>query len=49
VTGTHLNILDAFRLTGKSALVTGSSRGLGAAIALALAETGANLACSFKS
>ena len=37
-------ILDAFRLTGKNALVTGSSRGLGAAIAVALAEAGANVA-----
>jgi 2-deoxy-D-gluconate 3-dehydrogenase len=37
-------ILDSFRLTGKNALVTGSSRGLGAAIALALAEAGANVA-----
>jgi len=37
-------ILDAFRLDGKNALVTGSSRGLGAAIAIALAEPGANVA-----
>lgn len=37
-------ILESFRLTGKNALVTGSSRGLGAAIALALAEAGANVA-----
>jgi len=37
-------ILDRFSLKGKSALVTGSSRGLGAGIALALAEAGANLA-----
>ncbi len=37
-------ILDSFRLTGKNALVTGSSRGLGAEIALALAEAGANVA-----
>jgi 2-deoxy-D-gluconate 3-dehydrogenase len=36
-------ILDAFRLDGKNALVTGSSRGLGAAIAVALAEAGANV------
>jgi 2-deoxy-D-gluconate 3-dehydrogenase len=36
--------LDAFSLKGKSALVTGSSRGLGAAIAVALAEVGANVA-----
>src|SRR5450755_4393009 len=31
-------------LSGKNALVTGSSRGLGAAIAVALAEAGANVA-----
>lgn len=37
-------ILEQFRLTGKNALVTGSSRGLGAAIACALAEAGANVA-----
>ena len=38
-------ILDAFKLEGKFALVTGASTGLGAAIALALAEAGANVAC----
>jgi len=37
-------ILDKFSLQGKTALVTGSSRGLGAAIAIALAEAGANIA-----
>lgn len=37
-------ILDSFRLTGKNALVTGSSRGMGAAIALSLAQAGANVA-----
>jgi 2-deoxy-D-gluconate 3-dehydrogenase len=37
-------ILDKFSLKGKNALVTGSSRGLGAGIALALAEAGANVA-----
>ncbi len=36
-------ILDQFRLAGKNALVTGSRRGLGAAMALALAEAGANV------
>ncbi len=36
---------DAFRLDGKNALVTGSRRGLGAALALALAEAGANVLC----
>jgi 2-deoxy-D-gluconate 3-dehydrogenase len=38
-------ILDAFRLDGKVALVTGSSAGLGAAIAVALAEAGADVVC----
>src|SRR5258708_12693607 len=37
--------LDAFQLTGKNALVTGSRTGLGAAIAVALAEAGANVGC----
>jgi 2-deoxy-D-gluconate 3-dehydrogenase len=36
-------ILDAFRLDGKNALVTGSRRGLGAGMAIALAEAGANV------
>jgi 2-dehydro-3-deoxy-D-gluconate 5-dehydrogenase len=36
-------IADTFRLEGRTALVTGASRGLGAAIALALAEAGANV------
>ena len=38
-------ILDAFKLDGKVALVTGASTGLGAAIAVALAEAGADVAC----
>lgn len=37
--------LDAFQLKGKNALVTGSHRGLGAAIAVALAKAGANVGC----
>lgn len=37
-------ILDQFNLKGKVALVTGSSRGLGAGIAIALAEAGAQVA-----
>lgn len=38
-------ILDRFRLDGKNALVTGAASGLGAAIACALAEAGAAVAC----
>ncbi len=37
-------ILDQFRLDDKMAIVTGSARGLGQAIALGLAEAGADLA-----
>ncbi len=36
-----------FRLTGRRALVTGSSRGIGSAIALALAEAGADIAIHY--
>lgn len=38
-------VFDLFKLSGKTALVTGSSAGLGAAIALALAEAGADVIC----
>lgn len=37
--------LEAFQLDSKNALVTGSHKGLGAAIAVALAQAGANVAC----
>lgn len=40
-----MSILDRFRLDGKTALVTGAAGGLGAAIAVALAEAGAAVAC----
>ena len=38
-------ILDAFKLNGKVALVTGAATGLGQAIAIALGEAGADVAC----
>jgi 2-dehydro-3-deoxy-D-gluconate 5-dehydrogenase len=38
-------ILDTLRLEGKVALVTGASAGLGASVAVALAEAGADIAC----
>ena len=38
------NVLDSFRLDGKVALVTGAASGLGAAIAIALAQAGASVA-----
>ncbi|HEY9154434.1 MAG TPA: 2-dehydro-3-deoxy-D-gluconate 5-dehydrogenase KduD [Opitutaceae bacterium] len=37
-------VLDLFRLDGRVAIVTGASRGLGASLALALAEAGADVA-----
>jgi 2-deoxy-D-gluconate 3-dehydrogenase len=40
-----MTILDTFRLDGKIALVTGAATGLGQAIAIALAEAGADVAC----
>lgn len=40
-----MGILDQFRLDGKVALVTGAASGLGAAIAIAIAEAGASVAC----
>jgi 2-deoxy-D-gluconate 3-dehydrogenase len=39
----NASILDAFKLTGKNALVTGSQSGLGAGMAIALAQAGANV------
>jgi 2-deoxy-D-gluconate 3-dehydrogenase len=39
------SVLDKFRLDNRTALVTGAATGLGAAIAIALAEAGARVAC----
>lgn len=44
-----MGIVEKFRLDGKTALVTGSSSGIGQAIAIALAEAGADVACHCRS
>ena len=41
-------ILDRFRLDGKVAVITGAGRGIGAGIALGLAEAGADIVCAAR-
>jgi 2-dehydro-3-deoxy-D-gluconate 5-dehydrogenase len=43
-----MSILDLFRLDGKTALVTGASRGLGQGMAIGLAEAGADIVAMSK-
>ena len=38
-----MNVLEQFCLDGKTALVTGARRGIGMAMAIALAEAGADI------
>ena len=43
-----MTIQDRFSLTGQTAIITGAGRGIGRAIALAFAESGANVVCAAR-
>jgi 7-alpha-hydroxysteroid dehydrogenase len=45
----RMSLLDRFRLDGKVAVVTGASRGIGAACATAMAEVGADVVIAARS
>ena len=42
------SILELFKLNGRTALITGGNRGLGLAMAKALAEAGANISIAAR-
>ena len=44
-----MTILEKFKLHGKTALVTGARRGIGKAMAVALAEAGADIVATSAS
>src|ERR1700712_1019901 len=45
----HMSILQRFQMHGSVAIITGSGRGIGRAIALAYAQAGADVVCSARS